>query len=136
MILGLQGYKINSLYLVANRSISSNTLVLTTTSAVPLLCGLSERFDDFVDQGSFLAGSLFSIGSVMLYGYLHEGTWLAGMNRFFFQSYDWSAFLIAFLSSFIGMFIWYVLKLFVSGLFLNGRGRRNSFGSRKLMENE
>jgi hypothetical protein len=97
MIIALQGYNVTSLFLIA--------CLATTTSCVPILIGLIPALDNYVREASVLFGTVFSLMAIAIYGYVREGTFVGGIYRSFFQSYEWQTFLIAFFGSIVGIFI-------------------------------
>jgi Na+/proline symporter len=62
IIVGLQGYNIVSLFVVAN--------IVTTCSALPLMFGLIPFFDDILTEFAALFSNVFALLSVMVYGYI------------------------------------------------------------------
>jgi hypothetical protein len=61
IIIGLQGYNIVSLFVVAN--------IVTTCSALPLMFGLIPFFDHILTEAGALFSNVFALCSVMIYGY-------------------------------------------------------------------
>ena len=100
---GLQGFKITSLYLIMN--------ILTTTATLPIILGLIPQFEYYVNGPSVLFGCAFSLTSVIFYGYISTGSFLLGIYQYFYEVYAWEPFLIAFVSSGIGVGLCVLLEI-------------------------
>jgi hypothetical protein len=94
MIIGLQGYNIASLYLIANMT--------TTCTTTPLILGLTPAFDRRLDSKAVFIGSGVGLLLVVLYGIWDTGSILFGFKKYFFDSYDAFAFLLGVLGSSLG----------------------------------
>ena len=98
VLIGLQGYNVNSLFLVA--------CLATTTSCSPLILGLWPACDKYIRQGTALFGCVFSVLSIMLYGYIVKKSFIKGIYYCFWQSYQWPVFLIAVAGCLVGMLLY------------------------------
>ncbi|OZJ03895.1 hypothetical protein BZG36_03953 [Bifiguratus adelaidae] len=97
VVVSLQGYNINSIFLIGN--------MLSTISMCPILLGLSERLEGYVTAWSTALGMLMGFFSVMVFGTLSQGSVSAGMYYCFFVSYDWPSFVIPIIASVVGVFV-------------------------------
>ena len=97
MYVGTFKSSITSLYLITN--------MLTTCSMFPFFIGLVDALNDFISGSAALFGCLFSISSVIVYGYLMMGDVYLGLQQYFFNFYDWGAILTGFLASIVGVFL-------------------------------
>ena len=61
--------------------------IFTTTSTLPMLLGLVPALDYYVSGSCALFGCLFSLLSVVLYGYLDTGDVFVGIKTYFFDCY-------------------------------------------------
>ncbi|KAI8919178.1 hypothetical protein DFJ77DRAFT_453269 [Powellomyces hirtus] len=95
VIVAIQGYNINLLYLITNMTTSCATL--------PMVLGLSKRLEGYVHGRSVNFGILFAMFSVATYGRLETGDYGTGIRQKFYAEYDWVSFIIALCSSVIGV---------------------------------
>lgn len=94
MIVGLQGYNIASLYLIANMT--------TACTTFPLILGLVPALDRRLNSRGVFSGSALGLGLVILYGVWDTGSLVSGLKKYFFESYDAIAFLLGALGSTLG----------------------------------
>lgn len=97
VVVALQGYKINQLYLITN--------MVTSTTLLPLLLGLVKPLEGYVHGRSVLFGCIFSLFSVATYGTVKTGSFTEGVKTYFYLIYDWPPFIIALVASLVGVAI-------------------------------
>ncbi|TPX69926.1 hypothetical protein SpCBS45565_g02087 [Spizellomyces sp. 'palustris'] len=95
VVVALQGYNINQLYLITN--------MVTSTSTLPLLLGLVRPLEGYVHGRSVLFGCIFSLFSVATYGSIKMGNFADGVREYFYLVYDWPPFVIALVASLVGV---------------------------------
>ncbi|KAI8800337.1 hypothetical protein BJ742DRAFT_841981, partial [Cladochytrium replicatum] len=95
VIVALMRVSVLSLFLIGN--------VLSTISAIPLLCGLSERLDGYVSEGAALFGVVTGFIGVSGLGWITMGNLADGLNYIFFVSYDWPTFVVGPIASIAGI---------------------------------
>ena len=95
VIIGLQGYDVNSLFLIS--------CLLTTTSFLPVILGIFPILDKYIHQGTSVFSCIFSLTSIMIFGWSSTGSFLNGIYYCFWETYRWQVFLIAFISSAFGI---------------------------------
>jgi SSS family solute:Na+ symporter len=104
VIIGLQGYDVNSIFLIS--------CLLTTTSFLPVVLGIYPGFDKYIHQSTALFSCLFSICSIMIYGWIVKGSLLQGLYYCFWQTYRWQVFLTAFTASAFGIALFLSFEFF------------------------
>ena len=102
VLIGLQGYNVNSLFLVA--------CLATTMSCLPIILGLVPVLDRYIHQSTALFGCLFSFFLVTVYGWIVKGSWTQGIRHCFWESWYWQVFLLAFGGCFVGIFVFVGLE--------------------------
>lgn len=105
VIVSLQNYNINSIFLLGN--------VLCTISAIPILIGLWEPAQRYIRTGACLFGCLIGFWAVAIFGYFTTGDLGSGLQYTFLISYDWPTFVIAPVTSAIGVAIWVAAEALV-----------------------
>lgn len=95
VLIGLQGFKVNSLFLVA--------CLITTTSCLPIILGLFPALDNYVHQSTAIFGSFYSVLCIALFGYVQTGSFSDGIYYCFWEAWRWPVFLIAFLGCALGI---------------------------------
>ena len=105
VLIGLQGFKVNSLFLVA--------CLITTTSCLPIILGLFPALDDYVHQSTAIFGSLYSVLCIAMYGYIRAGSLSAGIYYCFWEAWRWQVFLIAFLGCALGIALFVAVEMSV-----------------------
>jgi hypothetical protein len=104
VIIGLQGYDVNSIFLIS--------CLLTTTSFLPVVLGIFHSLDLYIHQSTAVFSCLFSICSIIAYGWIVEGSMLDGIYYCFWQTYRWQVFLTAFVSSAFGILFFITVEYF------------------------
>ena len=61
------------------------------------------QFEDYITGSSVLLGCAFSLFSVFLFGYVTTGGFANGIFSVLFDDYSWEPFVIALLSSLVGV---------------------------------
>jgi hypothetical protein len=107
IIIGLQGLKITSLYLIMN--------ILTTTATVPIILGLLPKFQFYVNGSSVLFGGAFSLASVIVYATLETGSFTQGVYKYFYETYAWQPFVIAVIAATAGVLVFSMSEVFFFG---------------------
>ncbi|KAI8817845.1 uncharacterized protein EV422DRAFT_540176 [Fimicolochytrium jonesii] len=98
VIVALQGYNINSLYLITN--------MVTASAVLPMLLGLVRRLEPYIHGRQVLFACLFSLLSIATQGAIvSDGDFGAGIRRNFWEVYDWVAFVVAVVASVVGLFL-------------------------------
>jgi hypothetical protein len=98
MLIALQGYNIAYIFLGINMT--------TTCTTFPIALGLVESLNPILTGNSVLFGSVGAIISVIIYGWIRQGSIVLGIVTYFCQTYDAGAFLIGSCSSIFWTFIW------------------------------
>jgi hypothetical protein len=101
-IIGLQGYDVNSIFLVA--------CLATTTSCTPIILGIFTFGDNFINEFTAVFSCLFSVASIISYGWIVTGTFVDGLYHCFWEAYRWQVFIIAIFSSLLGMGLFIILQ--------------------------
>ncbi|KAI9099739.1 hypothetical protein DFS34DRAFT_502912 [Phlyctochytrium arcticum] len=94
VVVALQGYRINQLYLITN--------MVTATSTLPMIMGLARPLNGFVHGRSALFGCIFALFAVAVYGTIDTGSFVDGVRKYFYEVYDWPPFIIALVGSVLG----------------------------------
>ena len=103
MLIGLLELEITELFLIAN--------ILTITPVLPVLLGLVPQFEDYLSGSSVLLGCAFSLFSVFLFGYVTTGEFANGIFRVLFDDYSWEPFVIALISSLVGVGLSVIIEM-------------------------
>ena len=108
VIVGLQGYDVNSLFLISS--------LLATTSFLPIIIGVIPRWDKYIHEGTALFSCATSLLSIFVFGWISKGSFVEGVYYCFWDEYRWQVFLTAFIFSACGLaifiFMEYMYRLF------------------------
>ena len=101
-IIGLQGYDVNSIFLVA--------CLATTTSCMPIILSIFSFWDTLINEFTAISSCLFSLASIICYGWIITGSFVDGLYHCFWEAYRWQVFIIAIISSLLGMGFFILLE--------------------------
>ncbi|KAI9203347.1 uncharacterized protein BJ171DRAFT_460502 [Polychytrium aggregatum] len=121
MVLGTQGYSLSVLFGISN--------LITIQATLPILLGAIDDNAKYITGANVLFSSLFSFVSVAVYATIAQsGDFVGGMTNIYVNNpYIWQPYLVAIVSSLVGMVIWYAIEHLYRAVFR--KGHKSSSGT-------